>query len=400
MAAGRSAHEKLVEALFAWSVLLFVGAAMVLLAIEPEAIAPGIQQPVPRAVVHLLTLGGVLSAFYLLQNRLWGRLYGRTPVLPWLLLLVWASHVTGVVLLAAGFRAGSPLAAQVGGHYLVPLGIFAAFAQGIATAARRPAGTPRHLAAHLPGLGLLVTMGLGAMMVLDAYGGGYGIYTPHTILVHVASGGFLFFLPFVLCQESAREAGAPQGMFSATALLLFPVGAAGAGVLAVALSGLEPGWSPALPVGLALLGGVALWVGLPAFGMRKPPTFPALRRSLWSALGVLLLFAAIRAGGGMEAAEARELMRFAVTLFLFAVALPDLLTRLGPPPPSSVSTREPQAGEDVRAAALLFVALLVVAGLMLAAQLAGSAVLVRIAAGLALGALAWQGWRLLQARRG
>ena len=65
-------------------------------------------------------------------------------------------------------------------------------------------------------------MGLGAMMVLDAYGGGYGTYTPHTILVHALAGGFLFFLPFVLSQGSAQLPQSEAGPFSSTALLLLP----------------------------------------------------------------------------------------------------------------------------------------------------------------------------------
>ncbi|MCZ6629176.1 MAG: hypothetical protein O7E56_13230 [SAR324 cluster bacterium] len=386
------------DALFAWSVLLFAGAGLLLLLFEPGAPLEGGSQPALRAIMHLLALGVVLGVYYLLQDRLWERLYIRRPVLPWLPPLIWIFHVSGVALLAGGFFWNYTLMAHVGGHYLVPTAIAASFLRGVFTAVLRPEGAPRHLAAHLPGLGLLVTMGLGAMMVLDAYGGGYGIYTPHTILVHAVAGGFLFFLPFVLCQGSAQAARCEAAPFSSTAFVLLPVGLAAAGVMAVALPGMRGGYEIALPAGLALLGGVALWVGmpwvgLPALGTRKPLTFQALRRSLWSALGVLLLFAAIRAAGGMALPEARELMRFAVTLFLFAVALPEVLTRLDETPWRARS--EPSA----RAAALLFTLLLMVAGLLLVAQLMGSALLVRGAALLGLGALGWQAWRLRVAQR-
>lgn len=395
------------ERWFAWSALLFVGVALTLLLGKPDALLPAGDGGAARALVHLLTLGGVLSGYYVLQNALWERLYGRGPAWPRLTMLVWALHVSGVALLAGGFFAHSTLAAHVGGHYLVPTGMVLAFAQGVGAAFRRPPGAPRHLAAHLPGLGLLVTMMLGAMMVLDAYGGEYEIFTPRMILVHALSGAFLFFLPFVLCGHApqgphSEGAEGRTGLpFSSTALLLPPVGLASLGVLAVALSGSPEGYGvsplaalglPAalhLPVGLILLGGVALWVGLPALGFGGPLTLPALRRSLWSALGVLLLFAAIRAwrGAGME--EGVALMRFAVTMFLFAVAVPEILAGLG--------LRFSPAGDASahRFEALQFVVLLFAAGLLMVAQLAELALLVRLAALPGLGMVLWQSRRML-----
>ena len=389
------------ERLFAWSALLFVGVALAVLLGEPDALLPAGDGGAARSLVHLLTLGGVLSGYYVLQNALWERLYGRGPAWPRLTLLVWALHVSGVALLAGGFFVHSTLVAHVGGHYLVPTGMVLALAQGVGAAFRRPPGAPRQLAAHLPGLGLLVTIMLGAMMVLDAYGGEYGIYTAHTILVHALSGAFLFFLPFVLCGHGpqAPDSGEAEGRtdlpFSSTALLLPPVGLASLGVLTVALSGVPEGYGvslPAglgLPAGLALLGGVALWVGLPALGFGRPLTLPALRRSLWSALGVLLLYAAIRSwrGGGME--EGVMLMRFAVTLFLFAVAVPEILAGLG--------LRFSPVGDASaeRFEALQFVVLLFAAGLLMVAQLAEMALLVRLAALPGLGMVLWQCRRML-----
>ncbi len=62
------------ERLFAWSALLFVGVALTLLLGEPDALLPAGDGGAARALVHLLTLGGVLSGYYVLQNALWERL--------------------------------------------------------------------------------------------------------------------------------------------------------------------------------------------------------------------------------------------------------------------------------------------------------------------------------------
>lgn len=425
MQTGGMRAAKRTARLFAWSVLVFVGAALMLLVTGPASSGGG------RAIVHLLTLGGILGTFYPLQTALWERLYGRSVALPWLVLLVLVLHVSGVGVLVWGFFSSSTFVAHIGGHYLVSTGAALAFVQGVATALKRRPPAPRHLAAHLPGLGLLVTVSLGAMMVLDADGGGYGTYTPHTIIVHAAAGGFLFFLPFVLCLnalEGAAQCGGghnptesgggnspmeswqgcrpevqpERGPFAPTALLHLPVGVASLGVLALAWAGItQTGMAPGemarvlglpgglwMPAGLGLLGAVALWVGLPAMGLGKPLTLQGMRRSFWSGLGVLLLFSAIRAGRGVPAGENLDLMRFSVTVFLFAVALPEVLARL------AAHFAPPRDATAQRFEAVQLVVLLFVAGMLLVAQLAGVDLLTRLAALPGLVLVLWQARRL------
>lgn len=441
----------LAHRLLGWSALGFAGAALGLLLLEPEALLPSGNAAAGRALVHLLTLGLILSGYYALQDALWRRLYGRAPLWPWLTLLVWLLHVTGLTLLAWGFFSSSTFAAHIGGHYLVTTGAALAFAQGVGTAAKRSPASPLHLAAHLPGLGLLVTISLGAMMVLDADGGGYGTYTPLTILIHVSAGAFLFFLPFVLCasglggsavevsaldssalegsalngpaledsvlngsaagdsavEGSAGEdpdaAGAGQGPFAASALLLFPVGLGSMGVLALALGGI-PEAADLLPsnlwraVGLGLLGAVALWVGLPALALGKQLTLLSMRRSLWGGLGVLLLFAAIRAGRDEAEGEQIVLMRFSVTLFLFGVAFPEVLAliaaRFSTDDAASPGDIVARAAATQRFEAVQLVTLLFMAGLLLVAQMAGQTLLVRVAVLPGLAMLLWQARRM------
>ena len=82
-------------------------------------------------------------------------------------------------------------------------------------------------------------------------------------------------------------------------------------------------------------------------------------------------------------------MRFAVTLFLFAVAVPEILAGLG--------LRFSRAGDASahRFEALQFVVLLFAAGLLMVAQLAEMALLVRLAALPGLGMVLWQCRRML-----
>jgi hypothetical protein len=398
MARGTRPPCPLPERLFVWSVLAFLAVAVVLLLADPDTLLGGGGRGEMSAITHLLTLGGLLGGYFPLQAGLWRRLYGREPALPLVTWAVLACHVSGVGLVAWGFFHGSPLIAHLGGHYLVPTGIVLAFVQGVVTTATRPRGRPRHLAAHLPGLGLLVTMGLGALLVMDAYTGQYGIYTAQTILVHMTSGAFLFFLPLMLLHQSMEENGAPseESPIAATAFMLPPAGLGALGVLAVALAAMEGGYRAAQPVGLALLGAVALWIGLPAFGPSRRASLKAVRRSVWGALGLLLLYAAIRTWRGMDPAEAYGLMRASVTLFLFVVALPEILNRLtaGFVPTGRKPAPAPApAGLETRAQALHYAVLLLGAGILLAAQIAASPNLVRAGALLWALCLGWQaGW--------
>ncbi len=391
-----------VERWFTWSALLFLGAAMLLLLLQPRAMLAGGGQGALSAFVHLITLGGLLGGYYPLQSRLWSRLYGRPPFLPVALWLIWGLHTGGVALLAWGFYFRHALAANLGGHYLVPSALALALLQGAATACFRPSGKARHLAAHLPGLGLLVTLSLGALMVMDGYTGQYGIYTRQTILVHMVSGAFLFFLPFALVLQAVddgEETDAAAGPFSATVPTLLPGGLGALGVLAIAQAGMNEAYSWAFPAGLGLLGATGVWIGLPALGPGTRPSLRSMRRSLWGALGLLLLFAAIRGWRGAQAGEAQGLALAAVTLFLFGVALPEILIRLLAQAAAAPGAGGIQSGEtepESRPLAVLLLLLLFAAGMLLVAQLAAAALLVQAVACLWIGALLWMG-RMLAA---
>ncbi len=390
--------------MFTWSAWAAVAAAMGLMLWQPAAMLAGFGHPALPAVVHLITVGGVLGGFYALQEWALPTLYGRRA--PWtpLVWVVLAVHSVGLVLLAWGFMGRHTLLANLGGHYLVPAGIVLAIARGLVAQWRRQAGAPRHGAAMLPGLGLLVTMSLGAMLVLESHQGGFGLFTPQAILVHLLAGAFLFFMPLVLLWDLLE--GDAAGVKSARVLL--PASVAALGVLAAAYGASVAGASAAdarvgWSAGLALLGGVALWAGLPGWMKRSDaaglPAFAPVRRMPWSALGVLLLFAAIRHWRGMEAAEAMALARFGVALFLFAVALPDVLSR------PSLAPAPERAGASLSAAgqaALYYVAGLVAAGLLLGALLADMPALVRAGAAvwlLALAGMAWSAGRQLRPDR-
>ncbi|MCH7478161.1 MAG: hypothetical protein IIA14_08665 [SAR324 cluster bacterium] len=412
----------LIERLFALNALLLPAVGMGLLAWAPLEATVGPGHAVAAAATHLITLGGVLGGYYVLQPAIFARLYRRPPAGLFLGPVIWASQAAGVALLAWGFLRGAPLIAYVGGHYLVPVGIVLAFFQGVVTALRRPAGTPLHPAAHLPGLGLLVTMSLGALLVMDAFGLGYGIYTPQTILVHALAGGFLFFLPLVLlddCTESAPAMGAagPEDARSfspsPTATMLLPILTASLGVLAVAAAGPAAIYPTALASGLALLGAVALWLSFPAARPGRAWSFRLSRRMPWGAVGILLLFAAIRAWRGIEAEEALRLGSVTAAVFLFAVALPEIVARLGErsdnrtvhstdqAAPAAVSMGDgaaeilsPEPGP-----ALVYGAQLLAAGLLVAPLLGGEPWLGRAGALLWLVTLLWALWRLLRRRR-
>ncbi|MBI4083599.1 MAG: hypothetical protein HY423_13420 [Candidatus Lambdaproteobacteria bacterium] len=389
------------------SVLAFLAAAMALLLLRPATLLEGLGHPEFPALVHLLTLGGLLGGAYALYQRLLPALCGRPPAWPALGAAIWLFQAGGVALVAAGFAARQPGLANLGGHYLVPAGIVLAFGQAAATLWRRPPGVPRRAAVLLPQVGLLATMSLGAMLVLDAYQGGYGLYTPPTILLHGLAGAFLFVLPLLLLADvlddpaPAEAAGAPAPLLLTTAL-------AALGLLALALAQTRPGYALAAPLGLALLGGVAIWIGLPGWGGagtsrqepggagRPHPAFAPVRRMPWAAFGAVVLYGAIRLWRGSHSAEPlgaelASLARFGLVLFLFAAALPDLLSRLGPPPAAGAPAL-PLGPET----AIEYVVQLVAAGLIVGALLAQAALLVQAGALLWLATLAWRAWRLLR----
>ncbi|MEE8397143.1 MAG: hypothetical protein V3S29_13895, partial [bacterium] len=270
--------------LFAASALGFVALAMVLLALFPgpaamDGSAPASWWPHPAALVHLVTLGGLLGGFFAIQGAIWEHLYGRAPVGGrWLDFAIWGFYAGGVAIMAAGLLARHTFVTHLGGHYLVPTAIFLAALRGMVTAARRQPGRPAHLAAHLPTLGLLAAMARGALLVMDAYTGQYGIYHPATILVHLLCGIFLFFFPLAVLLDSVADPAAaiaaataaggeslpPAGAaFSSTTVLFLPAAVAAFGVMGVAVALTAPAWRAALPAGVGLLGGLSLWWGLP-----------------------------------------------------------------------------------------------------------------------------------------
>ena len=415
----------LIERGFALNALLLPAVGMGLLAWAPLEATVGPGHAVAGAATHLITLGGVLGGYYVLQPAIHARLYRRPPAGAFLGPVIWASQAAGVALLAWGFLRGGTLIAYVGGHYLVPVGIVLAFFQGLATALRRRGGTPLHPAAHLPGLGLLVTMSLGALLVMDAYGLGYGIYTPQMILVHALAGGFLFFLPLVLLDDCTEETAGTQDARSSpspTATILLPILTASLGVLAVAAAGpaaiypaaffpgaLALGQAP----GLALLGAVALWLSFPAARPGRAWSFRLSRRMPWGAVGILLLFAAIRAWRGIEAEEALRLGSVTAAVFLFAVALPEIVARLGERwdnrtvhSPGQGAAAGGSTGDGAAeilspepGPALAYGAQLLAAGMLVAPLLGAASWLGRAGAILWLVTLLWALWRLLRRRR-
>jgi len=197
--------------------LLALAIALALALVVPEIVVQGWGHPQLPGLVHLATLGALLSLAYALQQRLWRGLYGeRGPWTP-LLWAAWALHVPGVLLLVWGLLWLNPRLAYWGGHYLVPSGIVLALVHGVVAAWRRPQGTPRRLAAHLPGLGLAVAMSLGALLVMEASQPRWALYSLDTILAHLLAAGFLFVLPLLLLPEAVPGAsGKPPAMAGAS----------------------------------------------------------------------------------------------------------------------------------------------------------------------------------------
>ena len=369
------------------------------------------------AMVHLFTLGALLGSFSLLLQRHWRQLYGVPGVPPaagLLAPLALGLQALGVALLAWGFFAQRPLLAHLGGHYLVPTAVALLFIKGLLAMRRRPRGRPRHLVAHVPMLGLILAVSFGAMLVLDAYQGGYGIYLPGTILVHLLAGAFLFVLPMTLSGPRAIDLGAlPPGWARGgvddplaraiaaeglTLQRLVPLLATG--VLLVAVGQTRADWPWATPAGLAVLGAVCLWVGLPGRGRWQALSFTAVRRTPWAAVGMLLLFAALRWWRGAAGPELVAVGRFSAVVFLFVAVLPDLLARLGllrlsgetpptPPTPDEPEPIPPHVG-------LHYAAQLMGTSLLVAALATGLPALVQAGAAVwLLSGLQW-GWRLLR----
>jgi hypothetical protein len=389
-------------------------AGLGLLAARPAALLAAPAEAVVPAMVHLFTLGGVLGAYFAIQRRNWRAAYGppaarRRGALRGLFALVLLCQAVGLVLLAWGFATRDSQRAYLGGHYILPAAIVLFEALG-ALLARGRRSRPVQPMAHLPGLGLLLAMSLGSLLVMDASTGRYGVYGPATVLLHALAAGFLFLFPLILSEPHGlgfgrprnppgTAGGSPWGSPLAGALSLL-----GAGVLLVAIGQSRPEWPWALPLGLAVLGGVLLWVGLPGSAALSGVDFGAVRRTPWAAVGMVALFAAIRVWRGAEGGELLAIARFGAVLFLFVAALPDLLARLSLHLRPVAPDADP-AGGAVDGAPLLVAPVVAVhyavqllgAGLLVAALATGVAGLVQAGAlvwGLSL--LAWA-WHVLRA---
>ena len=424
--------------LYKFTLFAFLAAGMTWLLAFPAVALTGMGHSRLTFWMHLLTLGGFLTGAYLLQQRMWPVLYGRGTsrfrllswLEAWLPAAVWAFHVPGVVVMQWGFFTQSIRLSLLGGHYLVPTGIVLAVIHGWWALWRRPRGAPRHLWAHLPGVGLLVAMSLGSLLVMDLQTGKYGIYFPSTIFVHLIAGGFLFMWPQLLAAEAAetvtvmaagRDAGGEStGAVLPTVVLLRLYGrmaAATGGVFAAVLA-LAPGGHPiGLPAGLALLGALLLWSALPqrttpgAFLVRVAENAGALT------VGVLLLHAAIRVSRGVPGWELTASLNAGVLLFFTGYALPALLDRLRSAGPAgsagSAESRENQESRNVRSrlpreslphrslwhGSLLHGLFLLGAALILAGQILSQGVLVQGGAALWLAGLFWWGWEMFRAWR-
>lgn len=283
--------------------------------------------------IHLFTAGALLGAAFQTENRLWKTLYGvrapfwafREVIFPFLLV--------GLVTMVWGFLNHDTLAAHTGGHYLLPTAIVLAIIHGIVAAWRRERGRPLRLAAHLPGIGLAVTGSIGALLVMDAHTGDYGIYSNATVLMHMISGGFLFAIPLTLLPGALFGGAAwgregkpppPAPLPGALARWYVATAMAAAGVMAVAYSTTADGPWVALPVGLGLLGALLLFIALPERLAWRAVLEQLERRAGWLAAGLLVFYSAIRLGRGVEFTEVIMLTKTGVIAFLAGVALPEM----------------------------------------------------------------------------
>ena len=304
--------------------------AMLWLAAQPSLLALSAADAARPAFVHTLTLLCFLSGVYVLNRQAWRKLYGPNPQEAWLFPLGLGLHVVGAALMIAGFVLADVRLKYWGGHYLAPAGIVLMLMLGLWRTWKRPSGTPRHLVVHLPMLGLLAAMGLGALLVMDAYTGKYGVYTPTTLLLHSTSAMSLFLLPFVLVADAldtAPAAALTQGLSGRE-----PVQALGAGLLGVGslVAGLWGTGGPgATALGLLLLALLAFWAGLPRGENPQHNPFGPVRRMPWAAIGALLLFAAYRAWKNTLTLEpALLLATLTLTVVMLGVALPEIQSRL------------------------------------------------------------------------
>ncbi len=317
--------------LFRYPLLASVVVGLGLILIAPGLAIYGRGHYLLPCAVHLLTVGGILGGAYELQHRIWAALYGSAAPWPPLLAAVWVFHVPGMVLLVWGFCFHDTLAAYIGGHYLVPTGIVLGLIHGWVAAWRRPPGTPRQWAAHLPGLGLALAVSLGALLVMEARLLRYDIYTPDTIFMHLMAAGFLFVVPLLLLPELLAAPFARDSGPSSAALLRWyaATAVAAGGVFTVALALAPDGARAALPLGLGLLGALLVWIGLPERLPARRVAWQIFHRAGRLAVGVLLLHAAIRLLRGADMAELLMLSKLGVLLFITALALPELLRHLG-----------------------------------------------------------------------
>ncbi|MDH5750803.1 MAG: hypothetical protein OEZ59_00110 [Deltaproteobacteria bacterium] len=345
----------------------FAGLAMGLLIWRPEILRVGFGHPWLPPFTHLLTLGVLLGSAYPLLEQRWVALYGTDSPRRRLLTLALVCQLGGVLIMVAGLMIHNPEMVYWGGHYFVPTAVGLLVAHGVLAVRRRGPGLNRHLWSHLPVAGLLVAVGLGALLVMDALTGDYGIYNARTIVVHLLSGGFLFVLP-LFTQEMLKPGERERRAGPATQSLLryyLPAFTAGAGVMLVAAGMLEDG--PAgikIWLGLAVAGLCALWLGLPLVpgelwgALRglpapdspadspadspdeiRPPqalsaqalpaqSLPPLSRLGWLLSGLALLFTAVRVARGAPPQEYFLLGNTAAMVFLFLLALPEAVRLL------------------------------------------------------------------------
>ncbi|MCH8841396.1 MAG: hypothetical protein IID61_00305 [SAR324 cluster bacterium] len=306
----------MIATIWFWTVWVIVAAGITLLMAAPGVWLRGLGHAALPATVHLFTLGAILGGYYPLQAAVWRNCYGANRFASILNWPIWLVHTAGALLMVWGLSFSDGVLAYAGGHYLVPTAVVMFWMQGMAWLLRRDSVTPRQLEIHLPALGLAVVMPLGVMLLMDRETGQYGFYGGTSILLHVLAAGFLFVLP---AQQMGYEGWGNRRESLTQAAI------SGLGLMAVALSGV--GFDGGLPMGLGLLGAVALWAGLP-LGGEMNRGLNLMRRLPWAVVGLILLYIALLLLRGRTAGEVFPLGALAATVFLFAAVLPDWLYRL------------------------------------------------------------------------
>lgn len=309
-----------------WVLVFLVGAAG-LLVLAPDSVMINGGLPTRPAFVHLLVLGGLLGwahVFFLGKYPVFygpNRWHGR--VVPWVV----GFHVLGVLTMVYGLASADSLWVYIGAHYLVPFGIVITLLLGWWMAWKREEGRPLALWLHLPGLGLLAAMSLGALMAMDMHRGLYGIVVPGIKLMHAAAGAGLFILPLMLLQDALESTPPPATPDTGKMVgaFIFTM----AGVWSMALEHLTTTWPLGTVWGLAALSAVALWLGLSSsLSPQSGNPFASVRKMPWTALGVVLGFAAFRTYQGEDLAGGYTLGHFTLALFLLGLVVPDLMIRL------------------------------------------------------------------------